>query len=108
MRLQVGDRPIRDRRGSAMIAAPCDLVAEREERLRYAMTIWQEARSFRNTLAVKYLTSRGIRIEELPPSVDDALRFHPNCPFGCERHPCMVALMRDVQTDEPRAIQRTA
>jgi putative DNA primase/helicase len=43
----------------------------------------------------------------------DAIRFHPQCPFKLVdrrtvRFPAMVALMRDVRTDEPRAIHRTA
>jgi hypothetical protein len=37
------------------------------------------------------------------------LRFHRDCPFGeGVRHPCLIALYRDVITDEPRAIMRTA
>jgi hypothetical protein len=34
--------------------------------------------------------------------------FHPWCLFGDTRPPCVIALMRDIVTNEPRAIQRTA
>jgi hypothetical protein len=36
------------------------------------------------------------------------LRFHASCPYRGARQPCMVALLRDIITDAPRAIQRTA
>jgi putative DNA primase/helicase len=40
---------------------------------------------------------------------DGVLRFHPNCPFGGgTRHPCMLALVRDISSNESRAVQRTA
>ena len=38
----------------------------------------------------------------------EAVRFHPRCPFGAERAPAMVCLVRDVLTNEPKAIHRTA
>lgn len=60
-----------------------------------------------------YLFSRG-----LPPLPDDvrranALRFHPACPFKLKsgstvKLPAMVALMRDIVTNEPIGIHRTA
>src|SRR6476659_2096632 len=40
--------------------------------------------------------------------IDEVLAYHPACPFEAGRLPCMVALIRDIQTDEPRAIHRTA
>jgi hypothetical protein len=37
------------------------------------------------------------------------LHFHLQCPFGrSERHPCIVALVRNVITNAPQAIHRTA
>jgi hypothetical protein len=46
----------------------------------------------------------------LPPDLSPrVLRFHQHCPFGeGVRHPCLLALYRDIATDEPRAIMRTA
>ena len=72
-----------------------------------AGALWQEAVSISETIAAHYLAMRGI----LNPALEidrAALRFHPSCPFGGTRHPCLLALMRDVRTNEPRAIQRTA
>ena len=40
--------------------------------------------------------------------IDESLGFHPSCPFGNERLPCMIALVRDIVTDAPIAIHRTA
>ena len=56
------------------------------------------------TLAERYLSNRKLK---LPSYVED-VRFHPSCPFGKERLPCMVALYRDIVSNEPRAIHRTA
>ena len=76
------------------------------ERTARALRLWEEAISVVGSPAVDYLRARSIT--GLPPSVDDVLRYHPACPFGREgRRKCMVALFRDVRTDEPRAIQRT-
>ena len=55
----------------------------------------------------RYLRNRG---PTLPPeAAGEAIRYHSACPFG---HgvtvPCMVALVRDVRTDAPVAIHRTA
>src|SRR5262249_62108410 len=49
----------------------------------------------------------GIDVTQLPPTIQEALRFHPSCPFGARaRHACIVALMRDPQTDVPVGIHR--
>jgi hypothetical protein len=69
-----------------------------------ALRLWDEAGPVAGTLAELYLRRRGL---ELPPGCI-ALRFHPLCPFGRVNHRCMVALYRDITTDEPRAIARTA
>jgi putative DNA primase/helicase len=56
---------------------------------------------------MRYLARRGI--VALPVGVEGAaLRFHPACPFGNVLLPCMLAIMRDIHNNEPRAIYRTA
>jgi putative DNA primase/helicase len=51
---------------------------------------------------------RGI-LDLLPAgAAGDALRFHPACPFAGTKTPAMVALVRNIRTDEPQAIHRTA
>jgi hypothetical protein len=68
--------------------------------------IWNEAVDPIGMLVERYLTSRCL---ELPSDIAGrVIRFHPRCPFGLERLPCMVALFRDIVTDEPVAIHRTA
>jgi len=70
-----------------------------------ALQIWSEATLIRDTPAETYLRSRGFGDLEWICDV----RFHHHCPFGPgERHPCMVALYRDIITNEPKAIHRTA
>lgn len=80
---------------------------KRAEKQAWALRIWNECVSIKGGDPVRrYLEARGIF--ELPPDPDGVLRFHPACPFGFrERRPCMVALMRDVLTDEPHAVHRT-
>ena len=69
------------------------------------MRIWKQTVALAGTLAERtYLSNRKLK---LPSYVED-VRFHPSCPFGKERLPCMVALYRDIVSNEPRAIHRTA
>jgi hypothetical protein len=74
---------------------------------RIALDLWREAVPVAGTIAASYLDFRGL---VLPAGIDDTvLRFHPHCPCGQKtRLPCVVALLRDIHTDKPRAIQRTA
>jgi phage/plasmid primase-like uncharacterized protein len=78
------------------------------KRIGNALRIWNEASSVSGTLAAAYLTgTRCVDISALP-EIDEVLRFHPRCTFGDERLPCLLALMRDIKTDEPIGIIRTA
>ena len=74
---------------------------------RRALELWNEAVPIAGTLAVRYLAMRGIAE---PPAIDGGvLRFHPSCPFGegaCQ--PCMLALLRNIRTNQPHALHRTA
>ena len=82
---------------------------DERSRTEYALCLWQASRSITGTLAAIYLTElRRVDITQLP-DIDDVLRFHPDCPFGIgERYPCLLALMRNVVTDAPTGIIRTA
>jgi uncharacterized protein (DUF983 family) len=73
-----------------------------------AMVMWHAAVPIAGTIAEHYLTST--RRLELPDDISPrVLRFHPQCPFGRGvRHPCLLALYRDICTDAPRAVERTA
>ena len=75
-----------------------------------ALRLWEAATSIAGTPALYYLSDvRGIDIDALPPDIDAVLRFHPDCPFGPgTRVPSLLALLRDVTTDEPAGIHRIA
>ncbi len=71
-----------------------------------SLDIWHEARDPPGTVVETYLAKRGL---VLPAgAAGDAIRFHPSCPFGGQNVAAMVALVRNVITDQPRAIHRTA
>jgi Toprim domain len=75
---------------------------------RRAGNLWREAGPIGGTHAARYLEWRHV-LQPALEAGDGVLRFHPNCPFGeGARHPCLLALMRDVHDDKPRAIQRIA
>jgi Toprim domain/CHC2 zinc finger len=68
--------------------------------------IWAEARDPRRTLVDLYLQSRHL---ELPDEAAfEAIRFHPACPFGSDRFPAMICLVRNIITNEPQGVHRTA
>jgi DNA polymerase len=77
-------------------------------RVHFALEIWAAAQPIRGTIAERYLAeTRGIEIAKLPPTIDEALRFHARCVFGPRRFaPCLVALMRDPASDAPIGIHR--
>jgi putative DNA primase/helicase len=83
--------------------ARTDLVVRASD---FPLQVWSETVCARGTLVERYLASRQLG---LPDRHEEMLRFHPACPFGKgTRHPCMVALFRDIKTNEAKAIHRTA
>ena len=80
-----------------------------EADLAFTLRLWEEAQPIAGTLAARYLAeTRKIDLAALPASIDEALRFHPRCPFGPgNRNPCLLALMRNPNTDAVTGIQRT-
>ena len=72
-----------------------------------ALRLWRQALEPRGTLVEAYLRNRCL---ELPDeAANEAIRFHPDCPFFWpERFPAMICLVRNIVTNEPQAIQRTA
>jgi hypothetical protein len=74
--------------------------------LRLALALYNKSQPIAGTLAEHNLTGRHIDIAQLPADVP--LRFHPHCPFGRGEQPCLLALFRDVATDAPAGILRTA
>lgn len=76
-------------------------VIERE-RTEFPLALWREARPISGTPAEAYLASRGLTYD------GEALRWHPSCPFGKDRLGCMLGLVRNIVTNEPQAVHRTA
>src|SRR5262249_43570919 len=53
------------------------------ERAAFALRLWSASLSLAGTLGERYLReTRGIDVTQLPPTIHEALRFHPSCPFG--------------------------
>lgn len=83
--------------------------ADDDRHRRFALELWRQAGPADATPAGIYLTRRGLRL----PS-PDVIRFHPRCPFGKDANghtvyaPAMVALVRNIVSNEPLAIHRTA
>jgi hypothetical protein len=77
------------------------------ERSARALALWAKSLRLPGTVAETYLSHRGIFLDD-DILAADALRFLAACPFAAERHPAMLALMRDIKTNEPKAIHRTA
>jgi len=75
-----------------------------------ASRLWEQAQPIAGTIAARYLAeTRGIDLAALPADTSAVLRFHPSCPFGSDlRHPCLLALFRDVESDDPAGIHRVA
>jgi DNA polymerase I-like protein with 3'-5' exonuclease and polymerase domains len=76
--------------------------------LKRGIELWQASVSIRGTLAERYLTeTRKLDLATLP-DINAVLHFHPRCPFDGGNHPCLIALFRDVETDEVAGIHRVA
>jgi len=78
--------------------------SEQKSRIAIALTIWAEAVNPGGTIVEAYLKSRGL---EFHGDVVHALRFHRRLNFEGRTLAGMVALMRDVLTNEPCGIHRT-
>jgi hypothetical protein len=75
-----------------------------QEKTERALRIWDDASEVNGTLAEQYLRRRHLEL----PGDDEALRFYSPCPFGDTSYPALIALFRDIVTNEPRAIHRIA
>lgn len=75
------------------------------DRTALAMRIWREAQPAKGSPVESYLARRGLHLVD---DINEVLRYAPACPFAGTRTPAMVALVRNVVTDAPQAIHRTA
>ena len=81
-----------------------------QSKIAHALQLWAQAVPIAGTLAERYLAeTRRIDLAGLPANSSDTLRFLARCPFGVGTpRPCLLALMRDAETDQPVGIQRIA
>jgi putative DNA primase/helicase len=83
---------------------------DRQKRIRWALQLWHQGQPFRGSPAETYL-QHGRNIGpwlDTFPYLDEVFGYHPSCTFGQnERHPAMLALVRDIRTDTPVALHRT-
>lgn len=93
-------------RGAAQERARRQEEADEKTRQRNALRIWERAEHPAGTLAEVYLASRALILTD--DVAGEVLRFAPACPWDRGTVPAMVALFRDIATDEPRAIHRVA
>ncbi len=85
---------------------PNSTAKKREEHQPNGLALWLAAVDPRGTLVERYLKSRAL---ELPDeAANEAIRFHPACPFMAEHFPAMICLVRNISMDGPQAIHRTA
>jgi hypothetical protein len=92
-------RPIAPRKPTAHHENESD-----QDKTKRALRIWDDASEVNGTPAEQYLRRRGLEL----PDDDHALRFYSPCPFAGTTYPALIALFRDVLTDEPKAIHRIA
>jgi hypothetical protein len=77
--------------------------------LERGLELWDQGKPIAGTVAERYLTdTRKLDLAALPTNIDAVLRFHTRCPFGGNgaRHPCLLALFRDTESDAPAGIHR--
>jgi DNA polymerase len=90
-------------------ATPRHPLSEADKTAR-ALELWSQAVPIAGTLAERYLAdARHIDVARLPANISNSLRFLARCPFGVgPLRPCLLALMRDAESDRPTGIQRIA
>jgi putative DNA primase/helicase len=95
-------------RQARLALCPAAPVANPDDTTRTAQTliIWDEARDPRGSPVEAYLHRTGLVLPD--EAAGEAIRFHPACPFAGERTPAMICLVRDVVTNKPKALHRTA
>jgi DNA polymerase len=95
---------IRDWDGPVVSSRPSE-----QNKIERALELWAQGGLIAGTIAERYLAeTRGIDVSQLPANVGDSLRFLAHCPFGPQPRPCLLALMRDPESNQPIGIQRIA
>jgi putative DNA primase/helicase len=90
------------------IPTPTTGLPRTSDTLKRGLELWDAAKSIHGTLAEQYLAKTRKLDFAILPDIDAVLRFHPRCPFNKDKHPCVIALFRDIETDEAAGIHRIA
>jgi DNA polymerase len=97
-----------NRGGAIVVRRTIQPARDPAQTLQGALAIWEAAKPITGTPATRYLRDvRKIDVGALPSDAA-ALRFHAHCPFDASLEPCLIALFRDVISDEPAGIHRIA
>jgi hypothetical protein len=104
--LGLGARERRRQEPSRRWPWPCTVgLDDASHRSALALRLWNEAQGPRGTIAADYLASRGLTL--LDDIAGDVIRFHPGLKFDGKAVGAMVALFRDIRTNQPCGIHRT-
>jgi putative DNA primase/helicase len=76
-----------------------------ERRSEFALKLWNEARDPHDTVVTSYLAARGLMI--FNDNATEVIRFHPALKTKVGSVGGMLALFRDIHTDQPCGIHRT-
>ena len=87
---------------AARIERDRQIEAKREANRRLALHIWIELIDAHNTIAQAYLNQRGLEL----PAGKELIRYHRQCPLKDGVAPALVAVMRDLETNDIVGINR--
>ncbi|MBN8966170.1 MAG: hypothetical protein J0H89_12520, partial [Rhizobiales bacterium] len=76
-----------------------------DDRIRFALDIWQQSTDPRGTVVERYLAGRGLDLDDAISG--NVLRHHPSLRYDGSTTAGMVALYRDIATNAPCGIHRT-
>jgi putative DNA primase/helicase len=83
----------------------CNSLNDENERIGFALQLWNEARDPRGTAVVNYLHTRKLSLPE--EHAGAVIRFHPELKLNGARVGGMLCLIRDIRTNSPCGIHRT-
>lgn len=109
---KLGIAPGHEPRANVRRETPAPAAARDGNNVRTALKIWNKSERPGRTLTDIYLKSRGVGIDTAL-AAGNVIRFHNACPFKLDddrtaRLPAMLALFRDIKTNEPCGVHRTA
>jgi putative DNA primase/helicase len=105
--LGLGARELWRRQSSPRWSRPYTVAPDNDaaHRSALALRLWNEARDPRGTVVTDYLAARGLTIPN--DIAGDVIRFHPSLKLDGALAGGMLALFRDIRTNEPCGIHRT-